>query len=376
MEIALLSLHTFLEKLNDKIQGVENEEELLIRLAVSITVFVGILLFRNPISGGLLSMIGKLFARRKKNIQCLIVDALKKPLSFFLLISALSLALYITAPSGEFSKISLYLIKIGAIVCVCWGGVRLLNQELSAYTFDSNPDSKTKLTAFRFISNVSKILIICIGALLILELFGYSASRIFAALGIGGVAVAFACKDTVENMISGFIIVFNKPFRVGDYITVGDQAGTVEDITVRTTTLLALDGSHYILPNTALTTKGITNWSQMEKRLITQSFCLHYKHSGKEIEAFEKALRALLLKNENVLPEDIRIYFSEYGAHGVEVETFYYLKVTAPAEYSAVKNDINLAIKKMIDQKGFELAYNSATVYIDNPTNDGDLQNP
>ena len=122
-------------------------------------------------------------------------------------------------------------------MCACWGGVRLLNGELDNYTFDTAAgEDKTRLTAFRFISNVAKIVIICIGALLVLELLGYSATRIFAALGIGGVAVAFACKDAVENLISGFIIVFNKPFRVGDFITVGELSGTVEDIAVRSTT--------------------------------------------------------------------------------------------------------------------------------------------
>ncbi len=134
-----------------------------------------------------------------------------------------------------------------------------------------------------------------IGALLVLELLGYSATRIFAAFRrIGGVAVAFACKNAVENLISGFIIVFNKPFRVGDFIAVGELSGTVEDIAVRSTTLRALDGSRYVLPNTALTNQSIINYADMEKRLIDQTFTLHYKHSRTDLERFEQGLRALL----------------------------------------------------------------------------------
>ncbi len=63
----------------------------------------------------------------------------------------------IIAPSGELHKIGLFLIKAGGIVCACWGGVRLLNGELDNYTFDTAASSKTRLTAFRFISNVAKI---------------------------------------------------------------------------------------------------------------------------------------------------------------------------------------------------------------------------
>lgn len=366
-----MQINLLLEKLTDYIKGVESERELLIRLAIAVGAAIIIILLRNVISKIILGIVAKVFALRSQRIQKLITGALKKPLSVFLVILAVAVGLHVVAPSGEFAKISEYLLKIGAIFSICWGGVRALNYELDTYTIDSG-DDKSKLTAFRFIFNISKIVIICIGALLVLELFGYSATRIFAALGIGGVAVAFACKDAVENMISGFIIVFNKPFQVGDYISVSGKEGTVEDITVRSTTLRALDGCRYILPNTKLTTENITNWSQMDKRLVTETFCLHYKHNAKEIENFEKELRSLLMKNEFVLQDDIRINFTEYGAHGMNVDVFYYLSATDYQTYLTVKNDINLATKKLIDKKDYSLAYNSQTIYFEDQQNNGE----
>ena len=229
-------------------------------------------------------------------------------------------------------------------------------------------EDKTRLTAFRFISNVAKIVIICIGALLVLELLGYSATRIFAALGIGGVAVAFACKDAVENLISGFIIVFNKPFRVGDFIAVGELSGTVEDIAVRSTTLRALDGSRYVLPNTALTNQSIINYADMEKRLINQTFTLHYKHSRTDLERFEQDLRALLQADPAVVQDDIRTDFVNYGAHGMDVQVYYYVIAPTVVELGQIKNRLNLQIKELLDKEGFELAYNSATVYLEQET--------
>ena len=228
MSMLTIAIPQFVENLRKNIQGVETTEELLIRTLIAVGSVVVLLLLRNIISGGILTVIGKTFCRRKARVQSLIKDGLKKPLAFFLVLAGIALGLQIIAPSGELHKIGLFLIKAGGIVCACWGGVRLLNGELDNYTFDTAAgEDKTRLTAFRFISNVAKIVIICIGALLVLELLGYSATRIFAALGIGGVAVAFACKDAVENLISGFIIVFNKPFRVGDFIAVGELSGTV-----------------------------------------------------------------------------------------------------------------------------------------------------
>lgn len=369
MSMLTIAIPQFVENLRKNIQGVETTEELLIRTLIAVGMVVVLLLLRNIISGGILTVIGKAFCRRKPRVQLLIKDGLKKPLAFFLVLAGIALGLQIIAPAGELHKIGLFLIKAGGIVCACWGGVRLLNGELDNYTFDTaTGGDKTRLTAFRFISNVAKIVIICIGALLVLELLGYSATRIFAALGIGGVAVAFACKDAVENLISGFIIVFNKPFRVGDFITVGELSGTVEDIAVRSTTLRALDGSRYVLPNTALTNQSIINYADMEKRLIDQTFTLHYKHSREDLERFEQDLRALLQADPAVVQEDIRTDFVNYGAHGMDVQVYYYVIAPTVAELGQIKNRLNLQIKELLDKEGFELAYNSATVYLEQET--------
>ena len=172
----------------------------------------------------------------------------------------------------------------------------------------------------------------------------------------------------MENLISGFIIVFNKPFRVGDFISVGELSGTVEDIAVRSTTLRALDGSRYVLPNTALTNQSIINYADMEKRLIDQTFTLHYKHSRTDLERFEQDLRALLQADPAVVQDDIRTDFVNYGAHGMDVQVYYYVIAPTVVELGQIKNRLNLQIKELLDKEGFELAYNSATVYLEQET--------
>ena len=167
MSMLTIAIPQFVENLRKNIQGVETTEELLIRTLIAVGSVVVLLLLRNIISGGILTVIGKTFCRRKPRVQSLIKDGLKKPLAFFLVLAGIALGLQIIAPSGELHKIGLFLIKAGGIVCACWGGVRLLNGELDNYTFDTAAgEDKTRLTAFRFISNVAKIVIICIGAFL------------------------------------------------------------------------------------------------------------------------------------------------------------------------------------------------------------------
>lgn len=286
-----------------------------------------------------------------------------------MVLAGIALGLQIIAPSGELHKIGLFLIKAGGIVCACWGGVRLLNGELDNYTFDTAAgEDKTRLTALSLYLQCSQDRDHLHRRTAGTGTAGLLRTRIFAALGIGGVAVAFACKDAVENLISGFIIVFNKPFRVGDFIAVGELSGTVEDIAVRSTTLRALDGSRYVLPNTALTNQSIINYADMEKRLIDQTFTLHYKHSRTDLERFEQDLRALLQADPAVVQDDIRTDFVNYGAHGMDVQVYYYVIAPTVVELGQIKNRLNLQIKELLDKEGFELAYNSATVYLEQET--------
>lgn len=357
--------YDLLTKITNKIGGVESENEFLIRVGISVGIVLLIVALRNFISGGILKLAEKFTNKKQSEAISHILASLKKPLSLIVASISICIVCRIIAPSGELDNFALYVIKIGLIIGICWAAVRCLNNETVSLSHLHDEDSKTKQTVLRFVSNVSKITIICIGALLLLELFGFQASRIFTALGIGGVAVAFACKDAVENLISGFIIVFNKPFSVGDYITVDEKSGTVEDITVRATTLRAIDGSRYVLPNTMLTSQEVTNFAEMEKRLVTETFCLNYKHTTEEIKAFEQKLRSLIEKNDKVLLDDVRINFTEYAADGMNISVFFYITDTVYSDYLTTKNQLNLEIKQLIDKENIDIAYNSSTIYME-----------
>lgn len=276
---------SFLSKITSGIEGVENEEDMLIRLIVSALVFLLLVVFRNHISKTLVWLLCRIFKGSGEKAQRAIKNSLTKPLAFF------------------------------------------------------------------------------IAVLLILEQFGISASRIFAALGIGGVAVAFACKDTVENMLSGFIIIFDKPFEVDDVIEINGETGTVEDIKIRTTRVRAVDGSEKIYPNTVMAGAAITNWTRMKKRSFEETLWINYKHSREDIEKFSAGLKKIIDTFDNVLKDDVRVNFSEYGTNALEMNMFFYVDTIKYADYQNFRNNLNLAIKAYADSSSIELAFPSNTLY-------------
>lgn len=346
--------------------GAKSGQEMLVRLIIAGVILVLFVLFNTKISKALSHIACKILFSKSEKAQKAIKDSLVKPLSYFVSISGFYTALEIALPKlsendGKIQTILLLLVKISFIVLTAWFGVNFINSDYSIQ--DKLDSSVATKSAMKFINNFLKWAIVVIAVLLVLEQFGISASKLFAALGIGGVAVAFACKDMVENMLSGFIIIFDKPFDVDDFIEINGDSGTVTDIKIRTTRLIGVDGCEKVYPNTTMANAIITNWTRMEKRAIKEDISVNYSSSSEKLNEICVGVKELLKNHEGVLDDDIRVNFTEFSNHALTISLFFYVdKVKAP-EYFALKNDINVELKKYFDENNVDLAFESKTLY-------------
>lgn len=361
------SFNNILSKLVNSIDAVENEQEMLIRIAIGLAVFLILTIFRKQIAKAIIWLCTKTVARKSPSAQKALINSLTSPLSFFVFVLAVYGGTEIIAPSGEIREPVLVALKLGVIFSVSWFAINFINADFSFVL--KNDDSKTKKTAVNFISNLLKIIIVLIAALLMLEQFGVSATRVFTALGIGGVAIAFACKDAVENLLSGFIIIYDKPFEVDDYIKISGQTGKVEEIKIRTTRLRMLDGSQIIYPNTTVANAAITNLSRMDIRLVDETLCIDYKHSGQEIEKLCEDLRNLIMSYEETEKDDVRVNFDDYGDNALEIGVFFYVHISSLQEFLKFKGKFNSDVKNFMDKSDIDLAFVSRTVYFGNDLN-------
>lgn len=355
-------LTSFLEKLSSAIESVDNPKEMLIRLIVGLSVLLVLIIFRNKLSQLLVYSFNKLFLRNSEKARAATKESVTKPLSFFICVIGIYIGSEIIAPSGEVRSPVLLIVKLGLIISVGWFFIKLIE----SYKNINDNSSQSKKTAVKFISNIFKAVIATICALLVLEQFGISATKIFAALGIGGVAVAFACKDAVENLLSGFIIIFDKPFEVDDFIEIGDVCGTVEDIKIRTTRIRELDGSERIFPNTTMANSPITNWTKISSRSVNSQFGLTYSMTKEQVIRFTQGLNKILNENENVNDESIRISFDEYGESALIINAFYVIEQADIFKFKNVLTDINLSVKEFVDSSDIEMAFNTQTVHLVN----------
>lgn len=132
------------------------------------------------------------------------------------------------------------------------------------------------LTVEHALSRVIAIVGITLALLTALSTMGVDIGALIAALGLTSLAIGLALKDTIENAITGVLLLIQRPFKVGDVIKVSDVTGTVADVAIRTTNIKTIDGLHVLIPNRHVYNEIITNWTYYPQRRITMTIGVAY----------------------------------------------------------------------------------------------------
>ena len=127
-----------------------------------------------------------------------------------------------------------------------------------------------------FLSNFLRIVIVLLAFTIIAQELNYDINGLIAGLGLGGLAIALAAKDGLANIFGGIIIILDKPFSIGDWISTASVEGTVEEITFRSTKVRTFAHALVTVPNSTLANEAITNWSRMGRRRITFNLGVTY----------------------------------------------------------------------------------------------------
>lgn len=336
-----------------------------IKIILGIIIFIIVLLIRNKLSKSILTFIGKICFNQsdKEQKRSSLIKSLHKPLSYFFMILGLFVAIYINVNKPVILKS----FKILTILIICWAIVNYLSDNLFLlFHFGENANDKMNTTAIKFISNIMKILIIAFAVVMIISELGYNINGLLTGIGVGGLAVSLAAQDAVSNLISGFIIIFDKPFIVGDLIQTPSFVGTVENVTMRSTKVRTLEDSVVTIPNSTLTDSAIINLSRMNKRRIELELGLLYSTPNELLEKCRDKVKNYLIENEDIMEEPVRVYFSKLDDSSLNINVVCYTKTSDFDEYLNILNDLNFKIKEIIEENGASFAYPSTSVYIEN----------
>ena len=338
------------------------ENSHMLNVAFGAVIFLVVLLIRNKLSKAVLGVIARISYKdeAKRNP---FVEALKKPLSMLFVLCGLFGALMLNVQSAAIVKG----FKILTILIICWGITNFVsNMFSSSLSENKDSDDRINLTAVNFISKLFKILIIALAVMMVISELGYNINGLITGLGVGGLAISLAAQDAVSNLISGFIIVFDKPFKVGDFVQTKEIMGTVTEVSMRTTKIRTLDDSLVTVPNSKLTQDAIVNISKIEKRLIDTEIGLIYSTDNELINKCKNDIVQYLKNNELIVPAPIRVEVTKLDDFSINLGVFCYTIKTDIHEFYAVLSDVNLNIKDIVERNGAEFAFPTNSIYIEN----------
>jgi len=199
---------------------------------------------------------------------------------------------------------------------------------------------------------------------LFLDNLGFKISAIIAGLGIGGVAVALAAQAILKDLFSYFSIIFDQPFKIGDFIIVGDLMGTIEYIGIKTTRIRSLGGEMLIFSNSDLTDSRLRNYRLMEKRRVVFKLGVVYETPKEKLKEIPKIIESII---KNIKDADFdRAHFFSYGDFSLIFEIVYYVVGPDYNKYMDIQQEINLAIKEEFERKEIEFAFPTQTLYVNN----------
>ncbi|MGO4851974.1 mechanosensitive ion channel family protein [Phaeovulum sp. W22_SRMD_FR3] len=215
-------------------------------------------------------------------------------------------------------------------------------------------------TLFGFLGNLVRYLILAMAAIFVLGRFGIQTTSLVALIGAAGLAIGLALQGTLSNLASGVMLILFRPFRVGDYIEAGSEAGTVVEISLFYTELRSYDGLQLIIPNSDIWSSSIKNYSANATRLVDLTIGVSY---DSDLKRAEEVLAGIAASDPRVLadPEPF-IKVKELGDSSVN---FVFRVWSARSDWWALKCDLNRAIKDAFDEAGVGIPFPTQTVIYD-----------
>ena len=202
-----------------------------------------------------------------------------------------------------------------------------------------------------------------IGITFLLDNLGFKISTVVAGLGIGGIAVALAAQTILGDLFSYFIIFFDRPFEIGDFIIIDSYMGNIEHIGIKTTRIRSLGGELLIFSNSDLTNSRIRNYKKMEKRRVVFSLGVTYQTNSEQLKEIPGIIRTAIETLEGAGFD--RAHFASYGDFSLNFEVVYYVMSGDYGKYMDLQQEINLVIKEEFEKRGIEFAYPTQLLFIE-----------
>ncbi len=334
-------------------------------LAVFCWLLLG-LIFRKIFEFILENYIHKLAKKTKFTWDDDLIDGIDKPsgfifMMFFWLATFTNLQLSVTV--NHYLSLILEIAVSAGFIWLFYNLSDVFSKYLGVLT--SKTETKLDDQLVPLIRKTLRFFVLVMGIILILQNNGYNVASLIAGLGIGGLAVALAARDTLANFFGSVTIFVDKPFRIGDWIKVAGVEGTVEEVGFRSTRIRTFYNSLVSVPNSNISNNEVDNLGLREYRRLLTTLNLTYSTSPEQMEAFVEGIKAIVKSNPHFRQDFYEVHFNAFGAHSLDVMIYVFFKVPDWSTELQQKHNFFLEVLKLAKEVGVEFAFPTQTLHVD-----------
>lgn len=225
-------------------------------------------------------------------------------------------------------------------------------------------ERRQAISIVTLLRRATKVLLIFVAMVAVLDTLGVNVTTGIAALGVGGLALALGAQKTVENLVGSVTLIADKPVQVGDFCKVGDVTGTIEDIGIRSTRIRTLERTIVTIPNGDFSSRQIENFAKRDRFLFNPVISIEHGVNSAKLTALIKAIEDVILKHEFIIKQGARAKLRNFGASSLDIEIFAYIDATDFDHSVSVREDILIKIFRALEIMDVSIAIPTNRVHL------------
>ncbi|HEY2726240.1 MAG TPA: mechanosensitive ion channel domain-containing protein [Parafilimonas sp.] len=312
----------------------------------------------------IIAVLKKFTGRTTSELTDAIIAAAEKFILPFLLFTVA----YAIIDQLNFTPHAGHVLKVVIAVITAYYFVRFINHviHLSVLLYmQRKQEPPERLTHLSGILIVVKALVWIAGILMLIENLGYNITTIITGLGIGGIAIALAAQNILTDLFSYFVIFFDKPFEIGDTISVNNITGTVEHIGIKTSHIRIVTGEQLIMPNIELVKSTIKNIKRLQRRGINFKLNVRYDTPEEKLKSLPLLIKTIINKQQHAQFD--RCHFIAFTDFSLSYEILYFIDNADYKMYLDIQQNIYLDILHAFEEKGIDFAFPGQTFILQHP---------
>ena len=334
----------------------------LYQWAISLLIILGFVLIAKIVFWLFKKIVRKSTEKTKTKLDDLLIDMIEEPIVVFIVLLGMVLAFQQLNFSDWLDDLLKKAMHVAFTVNFTWLIARTVDTLIKEYlaplvaSSDNMLDDQLLPLARKGIRTI----IWTLGIVLALNNAAYNVGALLAGLGIGGIALAMAAKDTVANMFGGLTIFVDKPFTIKDRIKIGGYDGIVEEIGIRSSRIRTLQGRLVTIPNHKFTESFVENVTSEPSRKVSMNIGLTYDTPPEKMEMAIQILKNIQ-ESDPGLEDKIWLVFDNFGDFSLGINFVYY--ISPGQDKTEVQTRINLNILSRFNKEGLEFAFPTQTIF-------------